>query len=255
MRRKKAGDIEAENIPVHTPKYTSQSDTSTTEATKTKLLYAIAGVFALVLVGIWFNSIRTSFKDQSDALGLARLTDEIKKGITQFDNKSTTTPTVNPVINLTAIKDSVEEDITNQLPTADWIDKAFASPGFSVKYPNGWTATTTAKLIIVKSFGKNGSSTEITIESLANAKKLGWDEWLKARPAELKNMLNVAAPLSASSSIAILKYSSASTTTENTYYLSALNSKQILKIKTQAGDNENLNAIIEKVIINIDLLK
>ncbi len=230
-------------------------DEISSQQAKMKLAYALAGIFGVIIIAVWLNSVRASLTGQSDALGLSRLADEIQKGLAKYDGANAASATsVMPVINLTAINRSVEKDIGLQA-IGIWPEKKLLSGMAKTKYPEKWILRDSSQKAELGPSGENDSA-GLTIVPLQNAKKLGWREWEKSEPNELKGLQAYGELAAAASSTKILAYKDAAGTGTTTYFIIASGTTHLLKVtaKTKA-DDAGLKGIFEKIISNISLSK
>lgn len=234
--------------PAEEKRFVDLNETTTIEATRVKLLYLIVGVFAVVLIGVWINNLRLSFKGQTDALGLGRLTDNLTAEFNKY-NPASTTPNAQPVINLTAINQSVEGDIATQA-SADWLEKNYPALGISLKYPAAWIGAAANDKITITSMGANGATTTLLVEQLNNQKKLPLEQWLSDNKKAISGF-QLAAKLDNG-----LKYAATTSAEFNALYFLQASSTRIIKVSARAGDNTAaLKTIIERIINTINFTK
>jgi|GEM_PF-1508416 len=256
-------EINAEE-PKKEPVYININEYQPDLAAKTRKLWLVVGIFAVILVCGWLIILRASLKNTTNQASWSQISQEIKNSLAKFDTAIKNRAQIQPLSadDMAVIKDDLEERIKSNPDSSNWPTHELNVLGLSVQYPDNWQKVSEGKgEAVLVDFSATSSLEKygrLAITLNSNSKKYNLNTWLAKNKINLNGYvaekpLFIFTSTTPESSI----YSNNSTSTlDRIIYLDFPANKIVAEVRATArGDNSYYQPLLDEIVRTIKILK
>jgi hypothetical protein len=228
-------------------------------ATSNKRLWFVVIFLSVMLFLGWLLIIKSNIQKQASGLGFDNLKQEINTALAKFDTQIATSKANSPLtaVDVTAIKNDLEEQIKNNPDASLWPNHEFTQSGLSLNFPSNWKVMSEAKdsLAITDKTTSTSDYTNLSILVQNNANSLSLEKWL-ARNEDLDGYKKETQTfIFTSNTPEIISYSKSNVEnnqSEQMYFISS--NKKIIKVNVNSfGVVDYYLSLTKKIIQTIKI--
>ena len=228
---------------------------------KYQIMWIIIGVATLILMAIWFWSLKVGVSNSTKGLTSKNIQQEIQDSIDKIRNDfEQAQQPLQSEADVTNVKNDIINQLKNNLSEQGWPTHSSDELGISAQYPTNWYKNEFSRSIVFSSYPTTDTPPEtfaqITITKQNNLKNIGISAWFDTTDRKKSDYLIDGSTLDISGQPAV-KYIKKSNDKELLWLLYVSKDKMVYEITATAknGQKTSSEEIFNKIIKTIKFLK